>query len=131
MGVDTLKAGPELDALVAQAIGIVHVQLDLSHPDGRFGTAIDPLPYSTDWNAAMEALKSLIEGSDWRIGGYEVCWPDMLTEDRSVHEVRIGPWSLNTPGKKDGPLAMAHAPTGPLAICRAILQAKEADRERA
>ena len=111
MDADALEAGPELDALVAQAIGIVHVQLDLSHPDGRLGTAIDPPPYSTDWNAAMEAFDTI----DQCLSGHIV---REFGQDNSQ-------WYCHVGG------SWAYATTGPLAIGRAILQAKEADRDRA
>lgn len=87
MNADQIEAGPELDWKIGLAI------------QGPLGFVP---PYSTDWNAAMQAAEKFLTSIDgrfcFRVERFTDCWK--VSHDNFVLEI---------------------APTGPLAICRAIL----------
>jgi hypothetical protein len=123
--IDNLKPGPETDALVAEALGwilqtertttrtyIDWPSLGRGPNDLEHGYRPVP-PYSTDWNAAMEAAEQTWEAArkDAR--------PKRNT--RGVQQSERG-WTAWFGGYRH---AEARAPSGPLAICEAILKAKQ------
>lgn len=106
-----LEAGPELDALVAKALGWP-CQVGRNHlGKGRVcyltGERAKDLPWfypSTDWSAAMAAA--------------EAC--SLFDQFRLSHSNQYGLWHI-LKGNSD---SVAFGETGPLAICRAILALK-------
>ena len=119
-----LTAGPETDALVAEAIGLNVVRVGVGYlvhpPDGpRPGRTmsekgISPVqPYSTDRNAAGEATDWVCK-TFWR--SIEVRGPNVRGGWMCVFRAR---------GK---PCWEATAPTEPLARCKAVLLAWLAKR---
>jgi len=115
--IDALKAGFALDLKVAKACG---VECYLSSPIGRRGeigpqsvVALDenksakPFRPSSDWNDAMCAAE---KAGLFRGLKYDLC------QDSE------GDWWVHEFDDHGNPLVMM-APTGPLAICRAILKA--------
>ena len=98
-----LEAGPELDALVAKAIGDTGYRTIPYDYQGVVRIRVD-VKYSTDWNAAMEAAEKaeLFSTNKASIYKHQNClW---------VVETASGMFRAGT--------------TGPLAICRAILALK-------
>lgn len=109
---DTLEAGPELDALVARTLGLKCIP---HGPEPRSHSLNPPLPYSRDWNAAMEAAEA-VGLFDWK--GHLLFFGKTGAGDWSFHS-NWGHW-LDERERH----VYAIAPTGPLCICRAILEAK-------
>ena len=125
--IDNLKAGPETDALVAEALGC---KFGWHHPRTYYTDCIKP--YSTDWGAVMEAWGSLWtdEGLRDYAKRYEedLCSP--LEAFASVTRYTggwrasigaycrsLGKWAINS-------VCESRAPTGPMAICKVILRWK-------
>lgn len=113
--IDAIEAGPEMDRMVAQAC-------DLDPPFLLFGeTSVgvhSQWKPSTDWTDAMHAAE--------RFG---------LLRDNEHHDTRVlgveadGVWVIF---HLDGPVVsgfICRAPTGPLAICRAILKLHVGDAQ--
>lgn len=112
---ENLKAGPELNALVAEKVMGLPVK---QFADGTWlqddGSAIEP--YSTDIAAAWEVVKrtrntvgqgfAVIECSSYEIGWWIAGWFDW----------REGPYEHEK---------SARAETAPFAICKAALKAVE------
>ena len=114
---EQIEAGPETDRLVADAVGLVYVEeFDSAGPvevyfhDGR--RSFRP---SLDWSDAMLAAE--------RFGLFHPEKHDaMLMQDFSGRNIL---WSIQQVPRSSGWMAVAEAPTGPLAICRAILALRE------
>jgi hypothetical protein len=118
--VDAMEAGPEMDALIAEARGLV---VDSREIKNGFGTTIDILrsvrheppeigdprslpPYSTDDATALEMLKTLPAAS--------LHW----FREHGEH-----PLMVKVQMKPDGPEVRGFGPTLALAGCRAALKA--------
>jgi hypothetical protein len=152
--IDNLEPGPETDALVAEALGWTHRlnkrgRCMIEVPGYSWHRVFDVWEPSTDWRAAMEAwemfcasgvleqmhpegtvervydtgreytdnravIEFTTEHPEWKhcVAGYRVAIETFNSDDYYVHEWR----------ETD---AVAHDPSGPLAICKAILKAKQ------
>ena len=96
--IDNMQPGPELDRLVAEACGI-----------DPYEAKLKGFMPSTDWNDAMLAA------------GKAQLFCLMLFLDQDA----VGNWAVCDLGSDCK--RIAHDKSGPLAICRAILQSKQDD----
>jgi hypothetical protein len=113
--IDTMEAGPEMDAGIAQKVmGQIVERVHKLTAAGiekpwaiRTGTKFSPIPpYSTDDAAALEVFRRVVASE---VGGKRV-WRLTFGD---------GGWSCTWEYDSDG----ADAPTFALAICRAALKA--------
>lgn len=109
--ISNMQPGPELDRLVAEACGMpsriasgkCEVGYNYKRGDRTVTSAWRDFSPSTDWNDAMWSLAKADLGGQFTMGqSFDGSW-----------------WVSN------GWIDLAQASTGPLAICRAILQAKQ------
>lgn len=105
----------ELDEAVARAVGFEHRPGQWWHPEAQ--DFIGPCPtFSESWNWAMWAAEKagLLSDKD-----FEVAWDGESRE-----------WVVSQFNSGSGPctrIIQSDAPTGPEAICRAILRGKGVD----
>jgi hypothetical protein len=109
MDIDKLEAGRKLDALVAEKIGLPLLD---GNPTGNpmLGGG-DRIRYSTDIAAAWRVIEKVIE----IFGDYGF----------DLHRINNGVFLCGLGERDYLQRVSAHAPTAPLAICRAALKAIE------
>ncbi len=141
--IDNLEAGVEIDRMVAEACevrldhsGLVIPQLT-DCKEVQFSPHRRSFRPSTCWDDAMEALDRVVGSDDGRFPADKA----YLEADKNgwvvdLHKITVWREGDETNDWMDTPIASrvvayAKAPTGPLAICRAILKAHAsfADRE--
>lgn len=120
--IDVLDAGPEMDCAVQEVLqsvsGVIHFGLSdgLPRDQERHAVTITVTEFrpSTDWNDAMYAAErfGLFETKECLLDCCETVWG--VTEKPVFAE-----WWLSF---GDDLRQVATAPTGPLAICRALLK---------
>lgn len=115
--IDKLTPSPKTDVLVARALGWTNLT-----QSGRGWQGVQPQapassvarywipPYSTDWGAAMEAAEACDLFHQRELG-------QLVTSDDGNREWAVSEYS----DERRGFYCLALAPTGPLAICKAIL----------
>lgn len=127
-----LEPGPEMDAAVAKALGW-SVEFRCVNPPCPTGAGLRPggqkietiPPFSTDWNAAMQAADMVVgRGEKFPADLIDLCCEEHEPQPPAYDEIpNWEVWFF----KDEILVANATAPTGPLAICRAILALKGAE----
>ena len=134
--IDALKAGVELDKMIAESIGMQYAGFCRRGPVYRFdinsiyaddyecGVSFRP---SSDWNDAMWVLTAITKARKlcrWEVNGVDGGIDVVLG---AVDEERTAPGGFGLPPmkyvvKKHG-VRVEDSTSGPVAICRAILKA--------
>lgn len=112
--IDNMPAGAKLDVLVAKTIGDVALAHRIKH--GQFDNGEKSFRPSSDWNDAMEAAEKCA-------ACFEIhsprCWDN--NEDSELWNVMVVARPVDKCDHYETPKCLfGSAPTGPLAIARAI-----------
>lgn len=108
--INRIEAGPECDALVAEALG-----MPANIAEFRAKTTCTLPPYSTSWDAAMGAATTAGLWDDDCVVSFESCG-EFWHVRQFIFRPAGGEFDIESH-------TVTEAPTGPLAVCRAILRA--------